>query len=275
MINKILPWIIITRPFNLIIILLTIIMGYLSGSDDLSWKIIYFSVPLILIAAAFYIVNDIKDLDEDSVNRPERILVRKIISPKQAGWYSVILASLAILSLIFYPWWLLALIILSLGLWLYNIKFKSIVLIGNLTTALISSVPVLWGAAISENINRTAWMIFILALFLHLLREIIKDIDDYPGDLKSGKKTTAVALGIKTSRIIALTLLLPCAFLMVIIVAWSNLIIIYWLIPQVILTAGLLINSWLLLENKIRLSSSLIRIIMLAEVIIFSLAFIL
>ncbi|MGC9366055.1 MAG: UbiA family prenyltransferase [bacterium] len=275
MIKIIIYWITITRPLNLAIIFLTAIMGYLSGSDNITGKVVYFSLPLIFVAAAFYIFNDIKDIKEDSVNRPERILVQKKISLKQAGWFSFILLIFAIILLILHPLWLLSLIVLILCLWLYNHKLKSILLAGNFTTALVSSIPVIWGAAISGYINSTAWSIFFLAVLLHLIREIVKDIDDYEGDLKSGKKTTAVALGIKTSRIISLTLLLPCIFLMLAVVPWSGLLSIYWLIPQIILSIVLSSAFWLLLNNKFRLCSSVIRMIMLGEVIIFSSAFIL
>lgn len=274
MIKKLNYWITITRPLNLIIIFLTAIMGYLSESKSLTGKVIYFSLPLILVAAAFYIFNDIKDIKEDTVNRPERILVQKKITVKQAGWFSFILLILAIILLILKPLWLLSLTVLILILWLYNTKLKSIMLVGNLITALVSSIPVIWGAAISGYINNTAWIIFFLAFLLHLLREIIKDIDDYEGDLRSAKKTTAVALGIKTSRVIALSLLLPCLILMLAIVPWSGLISIYWLIPQIILSILLSSAFWLLLNHKFRLCSSLIRIIMFGEVIIFTSAFV-
>ena len=40
----------------------------------------------ICLAAAGYIINDIYDIDTDSVNKPDKVIVGKTISEKTANW---------------------------------------------------------------------------------------------------------------------------------------------------------------------------------------------
>ncbi|MBN1619999.1 hypothetical protein JW890_04695, partial [candidate division WOR-3 bacterium] len=80
--NKIFPYILITRPLNLLIIAAAVYLGYAISKN--SFSITFFDLvmfaPIVLSAAAGYCLNDLTDSEEDRINRPGRILVRNLIS---------------------------------------------------------------------------------------------------------------------------------------------------------------------------------------------------
>jgi 4-hydroxybenzoate polyprenyltransferase len=48
----------------------------------------------------------------------------------------------------------------------------------------------------------------VFAFFINLFREIVKDIEDFEGDIEYGRNTLPVVLGFKTSRVVAASILL-------------------------------------------------------------------
>lgn len=179
----------------------------------------------VMIAAAGYIINDYFDVKIDKVNKPERMVIDKGIKRRVAmGAHSVINVVALLIALgVSYSigYWKLALIhfICTAGLWFYSTSFKRQFLIGNIVIALFTAlVPLTVGIyelllvyknylPLDESLNlgfAWRWVIGIsfFAFVTTLLREIIKDMEDYEGDLEYGCYTLPIALGIKTSKVI-------------------------------------------------------------------------
>ena len=135
--KTILGFIRIIRPLNLIIIFFAVLLGYISSEKTINFSDILFFIPLLFIAAAGYVLNDIIDIKEDKINRPERVLVNKTISKKYAKIFLLILFISSILFSINKPQLLLFAVILIILVIIYDLFLKSTPLIGNIATALI------------------------------------------------------------------------------------------------------------------------------------------
>jgi 4-hydroxybenzoate polyprenyltransferase len=193
--------------------------------DALSFTLLVFST--ICIAAAGYIINDIYDLDVDNINKPERVIINKLISEKIANKLYLILNILGLttgyyLSIRIGNESLFTFFLMSSALlYFYSITLKKIFLIGNLVIASLIGFSLilvvifdLYEVFQTKNIDftvpnaifKTVLYYAGFASFLNLIREILKDIEDYEGDKQMDYKTMVVLLGTATSKIFILIL---------------------------------------------------------------------
>lgn len=199
--NKILPYILITRPLNLLIIIAAVYLGFAISKNSFSLNILdlVMFAPIVLSAAAGYCLNDLTDLEEDRINRPGRILVRNLISKRSCVIFSIVILSVSIiLSALHVRFFIVNSSIITTIIF-YNIYLKKTPFAGNLLTSILSAFPVLWGGLISGSVKTEILSLFFLAVFLHLPREILKDIEDLRGDKSAKKNTTAVFFGERVS----------------------------------------------------------------------------
>ena len=135
-------------------------------------------------------------------------------------------AGLLYLSLVFF--------MVSGLLWFYSTTYKRELLLGNIIVALLTAlVPFLvllyelpllarsYGTMVTPMIRYL--MIWVLgfslfAFLLNLIREIIKDAEDFEGDQAYGKKTVPVVWGMRATRWITAVLLLITILLLIL--AW-------------------------------------------------------
>ena len=157
-----------------------------------------------LVCAAGHIVNDLVDINIDRVNRPDRVMVRKALSHFYAITLAIILSvtamgiALTISSLVAFV------VLMAIGLLLaYNLKLKRVTFLGNVVIAFLAGLTFLTGG-LAVNIAGTFQLPgpLIPALFaflFHLVREIVKDVQDIEGDQLSGVKTLPQIIGVKLS----------------------------------------------------------------------------
>ncbi len=206
----------IVRPVNLLIVALTMFIVLYKFKDehavDYWFNALLLILPAVLTAAAGYVINDIFDTLTDSINKPERLTVGKIIS-KQQAWllYSVLtIISLLIAWRFSFTYFNIDLSI-SLLLALYALKFKAMPLIGNLFVALCSAAVV--GSCLliasfetrSGMLNFTGYILF--AFFTSLIREIVKDLQDIEGDKAAGYHTYPIIMGERGAKVFLYVLL--------------------------------------------------------------------
>lgn len=178
-----------------------------------------------LIAAGGNIVNDLYDVAIDLVNRPHmRIVDTKISIENTYRLYIIIVILGAIIALyIAYGLGRLSLFgayPLAVGLlWIYSRWFKRLPLSGNIIIAIFTScVPLIllipeWKNVISPGFRTSIYLFIVIGFSIFagittLLREIIKDLEDYKGDKSVGASTLPVVLGMKPVKRIALIILL-------------------------------------------------------------------
>lgn len=222
---------------NLLIIILTqvlikvIVFDYIFKGLGLSYPLsnIHFLILVlstVFIAIAGYIGNDLHDISIDKVNRPNRPLCRGTIPISQAKTLRLLFEILGFSFGLFVSYGVgcialssihLAIIIL-MRLYAKTLKCKG--LIGNLVIAFSSAMApaIIWIYGIVglfgtqyevlfylSMINKIMTFYVLFAFWFTLIREIVKDVEDLPGDQAFDCKTLAVRLSLKKIKVILVT----------------------------------------------------------------------
>ncbi|MBK00733.1 MAG: hypothetical protein CMB48_07300 [Euryarchaeota archaeon] len=213
-------------------------------NNDLILNVILQMISVSCFMAAGNILNDIMDIEIDRISHPLRSLPSKKVSIKQA-WYLVIIFSIIsilsasygvyILNKIGLEWIPLAIIwIVSFTLMIsYEIgpKTKKYGYLGNLIIGGMLGLVIIYGGASVGKYNYSVTLcIALMATFIGISREIIKDVHDLEGDLKWGRRTFPILIGVHNSRKLAyiFALLGVISIMLPFIMNWGNLE--YWMI---------------------------------------------
>ncbi|MGX5817478.1 geranylgeranylglycerol-phosphate geranylgeranyltransferase [Chitinophaga lutea] len=193
----------------------------------------------VLVAAAGYIINDYFDINIDLVNKPEKMVVEKIINRRWAmAWHTILnMAGVSLGFLVafrigqFYLGFVQ--VICTILLWFYSTSFKRQVLIGNVIISLLTAVSVVvvgfyerqiyesFEAIMSPEGRKLIKIIGIYALFafvLSMIREIVKDMEDMMGDAKDGCRTLPIVWGVKKAKRFTMLLMIVLEVLLLIII---------------------------------------------------------
>src|SRR3989442_1457891 len=76
---------------------------------------------------------------------------------------------------------------------------------GNVAVALVAGLPLFYGA-LAVGRPAAGLVPWTLAGWIHLVREIVKDLDDAPGDRALGRRTLPIALGPRRAELVAAAL---------------------------------------------------------------------
>jgi len=126
----------------------------------------------------------------------------------------------------------LALVLMAL----YSPVLKRRGLAGNVTVALVAGFPLAYGA-LAVGRGAAGLVPWILAAWLHLGREIVKDLTDVPGDRTLGRRTLPIAWGEGAARRAAAAVLwafLPAAVVLPAFAHYGR-----WYFPAVLVALGL------------------------------------
>jgi 4-hydroxybenzoate polyprenyltransferase len=196
----------------------------LTGSFTLP-EFILFVITTSLITASGYIINDLFDIETDKINRPHQRIIDLHISRSSARIiYFTFLIIGAFISLFLamqrgdLAYWLIY-PLANIVLFSYSKWFKGIPLLGNIIVSIYcGAVPGLFflteksAFALLKPMNNYQFDKVIILLFSYtifafstnLYREIVKDLQDEPGDYLSNIPTAAVLWGIPQTKYIAL-----------------------------------------------------------------------
>jgi 4-hydroxybenzoate polyprenyltransferase len=184
----------------------------------------------VFITAGGYVINDYFDIKTDLINKGKVIVGTKIPRRQAIMWHSVfniagVAAGLYISYKAGYIWLGTMFLVVSGLLYFYSASYKRQFLIGNIIVSLLTAmVPMLvvfyeWPALYKyytlnairlPQINFIIYWVGGFALFAfltNLIREIIKDIEDFEGDTAYGRNTVPVVIGVLTSKIVSICLI--------------------------------------------------------------------
>ncbi len=170
----------------------------------------------VCIAAAGYIINDYYDVKIDAINKPDRLLVGRIIRRRQAMFAHLVLSVVGVLigGLLLVPVGLINLGA-ALLLWGYSARLKKLPLIGNIAIGLLSASMLLVVAVYNDVLNKTTLGYALFALLISLIREIIKDIEDMKGDASFECRTLPIVLGMRGAKYVLYPLIIAFLALLV------------------------------------------------------------
>jgi 4-hydroxybenzoate polyprenyltransferase len=197
----------LTRFWNLLMIGLTqyCTAGFLISSKVLfDWRLFILSSSTIAIAAAGYIINDYYDVKIDLVNKPDRVIVGKWLPRRFALLLHTALSLAGVVLGLLLGWVVgIANFFSAFLLWVYSNQLKRLPFIGNLAIGLLTGAAVLMVEVLYQSHSIFIYVYALFALFITLVREIIKDMEDLRGDDTFGCRTLPIVWGIrKTKRVV-------------------------------------------------------------------------
>jgi len=170
-----------------------------------------------LTIASGYIINNFYDAQKDLINRPKKSMLDRLVSQGTKLQVYFVLNFIVVL-LAFMVSWRAALFFSGyiFLIWFYSHKLKKYPLIGNLTAAFLAILPffgiLMYVRKFYEDFsvyNEKLETIFAHATFLYLLiliRELIKDLENIPGDLVVNYRTIPVMFGERVAKNIIMVL---------------------------------------------------------------------
>jgi len=181
----------------------------------------------VTITAAGYVINDYFDTHTDLINKPGQVIVGTAIHRRFAIIFHSVLNVIGV-GLGFYislhigiPYLGFVFVLVAGLLWFYSTTYKRQFLIGNLLVALLTAVvplmvpifeiPLLneaYRQILVENQMNFMYIFYwvlafsFFAFMTNLIREIIKDMEDFEGDRVYGRNSLPVILGMQSSRMV-------------------------------------------------------------------------
>ena len=169
------------------------------GGSALATPVLLAALAAIALTAVANVHNDVIDVDIDRVAHPDRPLPSGAITVEAARrtvWLAVALA-VAFAFAARLALGALTIVIVALML-LYTQRIKPLGMPGNVTVAVLASLPFLYGGW-SVGRPREALVLVALAIPLHVAREIAKDMQDAVADAPT-RRTLPVAAGLAITR---------------------------------------------------------------------------
>jgi 4-hydroxybenzoate polyprenyltransferase len=251
-------------------------------------------VATVFLTAGGYVINDYFDIKTDLINKGKVIVGTRIPRRQAMMWHNIF--NIAGVSIGFYiSWkagyfWLGTMFLVVSGLlYFYSASYKRQFLIGNLVVAiLVAMVPLLvviyeWPALYRYySLNAVTLPDFnfifywvggfaVFAFLTTLTREIIKDIEDFEGDIAYGRNTVPVVTGILAAKIISVCLVvitIALLYLMWYLFVNDKITLIY-LSVAIVLPLAWVIFKVVVSNNRKQLhnASSIMKVVMLTGIL--------
>lgn len=208
------------------------ILDDVAFGEQLPWYILLLiAAATILIAAGGYVINDYFDIKIDRINRPDQLIVTQYISKENAMRLSIGLSGVGMVCGLVAAWLLRSSTIAILFaiipglLWFYSSSYKRLLIIGNVTIALLSALsPMMIAIANVAQLQLKystilpyttlehdiyAWVggFSLFAFLLTWIREIVKDLQDQMGDRELECHSMPIVWGNIVTKIVATALI--------------------------------------------------------------------
>lgn len=282
-------WIKLIRLPNIIILAAIIILLHIGvylpvytavnvESPVSGWIFGVFVLSLCMIAAGGNVINDYFDYHIDLINKPQKLVIKKMI-PFQNAMMGYQFLTIAGIAGGFLTGWLLGIFKIgfffgfgALLLYSYSKTYKRKLLIGNLMIAFLGflSILILWvieffalrnnpGSFVSVypsflKINLIIGGYAFFAFLTTLVREIIKDIEDIEGDRANGCRTLPISTSQQTTHMVLAGLILLTIFILIPcqILCWENnmQVLAFFIAPAIQLQLVLLLIRLFKAESK-------------------------
>jgi geranylgeranylglycerol-phosphate geranylgeranyltransferase len=190
--NSIIPSIKILRPGNAAMAALAVMLGFWLSGNYLPFISLFEMLVASVCSVGFgNVLNDIIDVAADRINHPARPLPKGELSIISAISLLFFLCIFAVVNAYLVSMTHCLGVLVPLGLLsLYAFYLKQTPFVGNIIVSLLVAYPILFGGMGAPHFDRLI-LPAMSAFFLNCAREIIKDIEDQPGDAAFAVKTTA------------------------------------------------------------------------------------
>lgn len=217
----------VVRGYNILIIVLA---QYLTSiyilAPEKPLKAVFFDLSLLMLVLASsttiaggYIINNFYDSEKDSINRPNKSRLDRLISQNtKLSFYFVLNFSAVIMAsyvsfnaVLFFSAYIF-------GIWFYSHKLKKMPFVGNVVSATLTITPFFAIFLYFMNFDTVIFVHAIFLFFIVSMRELTKDLENIKGDLLLNYKTVPIAYGEMASKLMLTALsvftLIPVYFLL-------------------------------------------------------------
>lgn len=235
------------------------IASYVVAGGRSSVAMVLLFLSSLLTEVFLFATNDIYNIEEDKINRPDAPLVRGEVTIKEAWALSLLSVTIAVLlnalgiALGHLMVWSIVILIMAIVLgFSYNYGLKRVIVVNNLLVALTSSLTFIYGLYAATSTPPTLnlpYLLLTVSFLATMGRELVKGAIDVAGDVRAGVKTVAnVHGGVRTALVLAVVFTLIAVFI-------SPLIIIYDTKEPygLVLSIGVLITDAMLTYTSIML----------------------
>jgi 4-hydroxybenzoate polyprenyltransferase len=242
----------------------------------------------LFIAIGGYVVNDIYDVVTDSINKPDRVWIPKLIKKRHAFVVYIVVTFVGLILGLYlvtllgnlnqFSWFVFPVVLL----YIYAVWAKKRYVIGNVLVSFLVSyslfIVVLFNS-VSEQITPFVFefqevitLLVFFAFVVNLLREIVKDAEDVMGDKAIGAVSIPIRFGFaKTNSILGYITLLPVS----VVIAVALYVFKTQMVLSLYLVFGVLMSFMLFLNQITRATKSshyktismLLKLVMLVGVL--------
>ena len=192
------------RPLNGLIGGISVFVGgFLTQKELRSPELPLACLVCFLIISAGNSLNDWADAEIDKINKPKKPIPSGKFTRPQVLVISIILFVFGLFISLKLPIALLFIALFaSLLLLLYNFRLKAKGLSGNLIVAILGGLPFIYGGVVLGDWLPTL-IPFGFAFLLHFAREILKDIEDIPGDRNANNVSFPIKYGVRKAILLS------------------------------------------------------------------------
>ena len=202
------------RPHNCLLAGLAVVVGAIvsAGGGPPSSAVLAFLVAA-LVCGGGNAINDYFDREVDAINRPARPIPSGRLSANHALLIAcLMLACGSLLAISINPACFALASFNSLLLVFYTGELKRMGLVGNLTIGYLVGSTFLFGGLAVGPLGAVGVMASMAALST-IGRELIKDVEDMPGDRELGLRTLPLTHGVKVTTLLAVAFIVAAIWL--------------------------------------------------------------
>jgi len=168
-------------------------------------KLFYLVLATAFSTAAGYIINNFYDAEKDKINRPKKFLLEHLLSQKSQlvlyfllnGATLITAGAASFKAILFFT-------VYIFGIWIYSSSLKRLFWISNLFATLLAIIPFFAVTIYFKNFESVVIYHASFLFLLILIRDIVKDLQNYKGDWVQSYQTLPIVFGnLKTKTIVS------------------------------------------------------------------------
>lgn len=179
---------------------------FLLLNEEVDFVLVALIGTTLSATAAGNLINDLFDIETDKVNKPNQQELFSFSKGSVFYWYGGFVALSLFLSFSL-PFNALVMVWMNnVLLFLYSFKLKRLPIIGNVVVAYLSATSILLFLLVYQEAETEILIFSVFTFVIHLIRELIKDLEDVEGDRIANYKTLPVLVGVTVTKIVTLTI---------------------------------------------------------------------
>ncbi len=171
-------------------------------------KLFYLVLATAFSTAAGYIINNFYDAEKDKINRPKKFLLEHLLSQQSQlvlyfllnGATLIAAGAASFKAILFFT-------VYIFGIWIYSSSLKRLFWISNLFATLLAIIPFFAVTIYFKNFEAVVIYHASFLFLLILIRDIVKDLQNYKGDWVRSYQTLPIVFGNLKTKIIVSALI--------------------------------------------------------------------